>query len=1362
MTEVLDEMRKMMQQHMRLVNSLTSKLATVMSPETAPANNTQSIDGVANSITEFAYDPAAHVTFETWFKRYADMFKSDLAAQDDSWKVRLLLRKLGPAEHERYANYILPKEPRDVLFQETVETLTHIFSETSTIFNIRYQCLQITKHESDDYVKYMGLVNREASRFQLGTLSEDQFKCLLFICGLRSPKEADVRTRLLAKLHQDPKVTLHKMADECNLILNLKHDSSMVEGPSSTRSIHTVSTNASRYPDRPKPNLTPPSPCRHCGAWHFHRDCPFKENRCQKCAKVGHRDGFCHQRSTNVPKPTPSSFQSTRAKPQARRQPIARTHHLTIAQVNKTNFRKFISVLINGVPIKFQLDTGSDITIISHSTWRTMGSPALQKTSETATSACGGRVSLSGCLHGCVSFRETTISGSCYVANTELNLLGLDWFEQLGLTKRPIDTICNHVQSTVPSSPAEQLVNEFTSVFQNGLGLCTFTQAKLQLSNTGKPVFRPKRPVPYAALPLVDEELKRLESMGVLQPVTYSAWAAPIVVVKKPNGSIRLCADFSTGLNAALESNCYPLPVPEDIFTILNGGTCYAKIDLAEAYLQIEVSPASRELLTINTHRGLFQYTRLPFGVKTAPAIFQQIMDTLLTGITGTAAYLDDIIIMGRTPAELHDRTTAVLQRIQEYGFRLHPEKCEFFLQSIQYLGFIFDENGRHPNPENIRAIQQMPPPADVPQLRSFLGLVSYYSAFLPSMHNVRAPLNQLLQKDSTWNWSPDCQRAFAQLKSMLSSDLLLTHFNPQLPIIVAADASNYGVGAVLSHVFPDNTQKAVIHAARTLTPAEKNYGQIEKEALALIFAVKKFHKMIYGRHFTLLTDHKPLLSIFGSKKGIPAHSANRLQRWATIMLGYNFTIEYRRTEEFGQADALSRLISSHPRAEEDAVIAVISVEDTVQHQLSDAIRGIPVTATDVRQATLHDSTLQDAIRYTQSGWPNQPPSGDLHQLYERRDSLSVVDSCLMFTSRVVIPYQLRHIVLRQFHAGHPGISRMKAIARSYAYWPGMDRHIDDFVRHCSRCQQAAKNPPHQVPIPWQPTKFPWSRLHIDFAGPINGMTYFVLVDAHSKWPEIFPIISPTTSNTILILDRLFSQHGVPDTIVSDNGTQFTSAIFSDYCKRHAIQHIFSPPYHPQSNGQAERFVDTLKRALLKAKGEGTTEEILQRFLLVYRTTPNKQLPEHQTPAEVLMNRKLRTTLSAMVPSARPPPPAAVSRNSFVVGTKVYARDYRPGHDKWAEATVSTLKGNVLYEVTVSNQTWIRHHNQLRLRAGSTATHQSTSHLPWNLLLDTFELATVDQTMMEQTVKIERPPERLRRPTKHIQVDPRQSSYRRH
>nr|CDJ96595.1 RNA-directed DNA polymerase (reverse transcriptase) domain containing protein [Haemonchus contortus] len=314
----------------------------------------------------------------------------------------------------------------------------------------------------------------------------------------------------------------------------------------------------------------------------------------------------------------------------------------------------------------------------------------------------------------------------------------------------PAHSAAVSVSSNCSSSDriAKELQKTYPEVFSSNLGLYKFLQATLRLKKNAKPVFRPKRPVPYAAIPKFD----RLEANGVISKVNYSEWAAPIVVVRKSNGSLRICADFSTGLNDALDLHQYPIPLPEDIFATLTSGQYFSHIDFADAYLQIEMDQQSKQLLTINTHRGLYQYNRLPFGVKSAPAIFQQNMDTILAGLPGVVAYLDDVIVVGRTEEEHRRNLHAAFRRIAESGLHVRMEKCRFATSSINYLGYIIDKHGRRPDSEKIEAITKMPVPQEISQLRSFLGLLSYYGTFIKEMRSLRAPLDALLAKNAKFN----------------------------------------------------------------------------------------------------------------------------------------------------------------------------------------------------------------------------------------------------------------------------------------------------------------------------------------------------------------------------------------------------------------------------------------------------------------------------------------------------------------------------------------------------------------------------------------------------------------------------------
>ena len=317
------------------------------------------------------------------------------------------------------------------------------------------------------------------------------------------------------------------------------------------------------------------------------------------------------------------------------------------------------------------------------------------------------------------------------------------------------------------------------------------------------------------------------------------------------------------------------------LFARLVGGRSFTKLDMSQAYQQLFFDEESCKYVVINTHCSLFQYNGLPFGVSSAPGIFQQVMESILSGISGVVVYLDDILITGPTREAHLASLEEVLKKLEEAGLRLRKDKCVFLAPSVVYLGNVMDSQGLHPTPEKVRAIQDAPRPENIAQLKLYLGLLTYYSKFLPNLSSVFAPLYQLLRHKECWHWMGKQNISFERSKELLVSSQVLVHFDPKLDIRVAYDASNYGIGAVLSHQMPDGSEKPVGFMSRTLNEAERKYSQIEKETLACVIGISRFHSYLWGHHLTLQTDHKPLMTLFNESKAIPQQAASRIQCWA-------------------------------------------------------------------------------------------------------------------------------------------------------------------------------------------------------------------------------------------------------------------------------------------------------------------------------------------------------------------------------------------------------------------------------------------------------------------------------------------------
>ena len=603
-----------------------------------------------------------------------------------------------------------------------------------------------------------------------------------------------------------------------------------------------------------------------------------------------------------------------------------------------------------------------------------------------------------------------------------------------------------------------------------------------------------------------------------------------------------------------------------------------------------------------------------------SPAQFQRIMGNILQGIPNVLIYIDDILVTGKSISEHLSNLEVVLKRLEAAGVKLKRDKCSFLLPSVEFLGHRISAKGIQPTEQKIEAIRNAPEPKDVTQLKSFLGAVNYYGKFLPDLSTVLAPLYQLLQKNTKWSWGRSQSTAVESVKELLTSDRVLVHYDPSRELVLACDASPYGVGAVLSHKYPDEKDRPIAFASRSLAAAERNYSQLEKEGLAIVFGVKKFHQYLFGRHFTITSDHKPLQHLFKETSPTPPLASARIQRWALLLGGYDYSIAYKPGQQHANADMLSRLPSTGAPSDPPVPFETTHLLETLDSS--------PVTSSHVRHWTAKDPTLAKVRDSVVSG--SRLKDDTAKPYLKCWEELSVEQGCLLRGNRVVIPPQGRKEVMELLHEGHQGGTRMKALARSFVWWPGLDGDLESVVKDCDKCQSTRHSPPQAPLHPWEFPAAPWERLHADFAGPFLGQMFLIVVDAYSKWLEVVPMSSATTNTTIERLRTIFATHGLPRVLVTDNGAQFTSSEFRAFTQGNGIKHVYSSPYHPATNGLAERAVQSFKEHM-KRLPTGTIPEKLARFLFWYRLTP------HSTtgvpPAELLLGRRPRSKLDLLKPN---------------------------------------------------------------------------------------------------------------------------------
>ncbi|XP_055613053.1 uncharacterized protein K02A2.6-like [Uranotaenia lowii] len=1222
-------------------------------PKSEIAGNTED-DGVSIAVhSTFTIEPFDRhkMKWSRWVERFEGALQ--LFGVREQTKLPMLLHYMGAETYDVVSDKLAPAKPKDQAYAAIVKILEEHFNpEPLEIvecvnFLFRRQCAE---REDETINEFLVALRKLAMTCNFGDYLNNALRNQLVI-GLKSDA---IRARLL----EVRGLTLEKARDIAVSMelsvkggyeirsLQCKSEVSLVE--------HQYAKSASARSRIAKPGTSTSdmkrNGCYRCGnAQHYADKCPYLNSFCRHCGRRGHLQKVCLQKNAN--KSDTNQLEESRrenAREDVQAEEICGVYSAADFRCKVGKF--WLHLSIDGVKTEFEIDSGSPVSIISvHDQQQLFPTMRLQQPDLELVSYSGNAIELCGMSAVRVEYENKKHDLLLYIAkNRKHPLLGRSWMKVLKLK------------------------------------LEKFYDCVGAISETGHTSKNATDAVKVLITRAVEEEIKKLVEAGVLIKVNHSEWATPVVPVKKLNNKVRLCGDYKLSVNPSILVDDHPLPTVEELFANVAGGDKFSKIDLSQAYLQLEVEPKDQEILTLSTHLGLYQPTRMMYGISSAPAIWQRLIEEVLNGIEGVTVFIDDIRVTGPND-EMHlRRLEEVFRRLSEYNMRVNLEKCQFFANRIEYCGYMIDRDGIHKVQKKIDAVQNMPVPQNKDQVRSFVGLVNYYGRFFPHLSTTIYPLNCLLRNDVHFQWTKKCEEAFRKVKEEMQSDRFLVHYNPGLPLVLATDASPYGVGAVLSHIFPDGTERPIQYASQTLNETQRRYKQVDREAYAIVFGIRKFYQYLYGSKFVLITDNQPLKQIFSETKGLPTMSALRMQHYATFLQSFNYSIKFRPTKDHCNADAFSRLPVS-TKAPDNVVEEVDLVE-------VDIIETLPLTVDDLCKATAKDGSVKVLIQGLKNG-----------KIVEAKDRFGISQEefnlqqgCIMRGIRVYIPSSLREQVLSELHSTHFGSTRLKTLARGYVWWERIDKDIEDMVRNCASCQLTRPDPVKAPLHCWEQPNQPFERVHVDFAGPFLGSYFIVFVDAFTKWPEVKILRDITTNTTIHACREFFATFGIPSVLVSDHGVQFKSADFQSFLKLNGIFHKMGAPYHPATNGQAERFIQTLKgkmKALNCDKSRMHTE--LCQILLSYRKTIHPATGK--SPSMMVFNRQIRSRLDLMIPDpkAKTNDPEIKIR-SIPEGARVAARDYLD-RTKWKYGHVIEKLGKLHYNVQLDdNRTWKRHIDQLR------------------------------------------------------------------
>ena len=712
--------------------------------------------------------------------------------------------------------------------------------------------------------------------------------------------------------------------------------------------------------------------------------------------------------------------------------------------------------------------------------------------------------------------------------------------------------------------------------------------------------------VSHSEKEIIKREVDKMLKNNIVEE-SKSPWAFPVVLVKKKDNTTRFCVDYRR-LNQITVKDAGPIPIIADTIDNLNNSKYFSKLDFRSGYWSIEMDNKSKEKTAFVTFLGLFQFLVMPFGLTNAPSSFQRYLQYCLSDILYKycCVYIDDIIIFSDTMENHIEHLSQVFERLSSHNLRLNPGKCEFATEEISYLGHVISPDGIRPDPDKTTSIENFPVPKTLRDIRAYLGLTSYYRRFVKNYSKIAFPINQLLKKDSPFIWTKECQAAFESLKNKLISAPILGHFKPESPIILYTDASNYAIGCILSQI-QDEKEIVISYNSKSLNQRQSNYSVSERECLAIVWAVDKLRHYLYGTHFTIKTDNCALCYIHSLKK-----PNGRLIRWGLSLQDYDFTVEYRSGKKHLNVDCLSRYTTEDPDDNLDEYpLLLIETIDIVSEQNNDEwCTVIRNQLQEGKQKVVEKYKLENNVLYRIS-----------------HDTMG--DEKLL----LCIPKCLRKQILEELHsdvtAGHLGIMKTYCKVRERFYWSKIEASIRKFVRRCVSCQESkidlglSKGNLQSLEFP----EGPFITVGIDLFGsltetPRRNRYVILLIDHYSKYIEAEQLKN-MRSNTIAdwFVNKVCLRHGAIQRVLTDQGRSFCSKFMNSVFEITKSQHVFSSPYHPSTNGLAERAIRTIREMMTHYINEAHNNWDLYLNKLVFAYNTSTQATTKETPFKMLYGR---------------------------------------------------------------------------------------------------------------------------------------------